>query len=402
MEVVWRPIVFGERLAALTVAVDVTERLRAEHRNAVFSKLGHRLSAATSNSEAATIICEAADALFKWDDFSLDLYYAERDEVFSLLTVTTVEGQRVEIPSSPQPKTANVLIQRVIKKGAELVSSVEAKHYSAVSMLAPIRKGERVIGVLFVQNTTPGAYGNRDLEVFQALADQSGGALERVRAEQDLRESRQRFRDLFENSPDAIFVEDLDGTVLDVNFAACVLHGLTREQLIGKNALNDLVPPARRESARRDFEKLASGKLSWVEGESLTADGNSTSVEVRVGRMEYNGKPALLLHVRDITERRAAAAAVQSSEMLFRSVWENSVDGMRLTDENGVIVAVNKAYCKLVGMEAEELEGKLFTIVYAESENPPAKYSNDNGNIFAPAARIVKFNGNTPCTTARL
>ena len=47
------------------------------------------------------IICEAADALFKWDDFALDLYFAERDEVFSLLNITTVEGQRVEIPSSP-------------------------------------------------------------------------------------------------------------------------------------------------------------------------------------------------------------------------------------------------------------------------------------------------------------
>jgi PAS domain S-box-containing protein len=386
VEVVWSPIVFGERFAALTMATDVTERLRTEHRNAVFSKLGHRLSSATTNSEAAIIICEAADALFKWNDFALDLYFAESDEVFSLLTITTVEGQRVEIPSSPQPRTANALVQRVIKKGAELVSSVEVKHYSAVSMLAPIRKGDRIIGVLFVQNNTPGAYTNRDLEVLQTLADQCSGALERVRAEQDLRESRQRFRDLFENSPDAIFVEDLDGTVLDVNFAACVLHGLTREQLIGKNTLNDLIPPSRRENARRDFQKLASGKLSWVEGESLTADGNSTPVEVRAGRVEYNGKPALLLHVRDITERRAAEAAVQSSEMLFRSVWENSVDGMRLTDETGVIIAVNKAYCNLVGMEAEQLEGKLFTIVYAESENPQAILERQREHFRARAA----------------
>jgi len=166
-----------------------------------------------------------------------------------------------------------------------------------------------------------------DTVALQTLADQCSGTLERVRAEQDLRESQRRFRDLFENSPDAIFVEDLEGMVLDVNFAACVLHGVTREQLIGKNAVHDLIPPARRENARRDFEKLTSGKLSWVEGESLTADGSITPVEVRAGRVEYNGQPALLLHVRDISERRAAEAAVQSSEMLFRSVWENSVDG---------------------------------------------------------------------------
>jgi PAS domain S-box-containing protein len=372
VEVVWSPLVFGERFAALAMASDVTERLRTEHRNSVFSKLGHRLSSASTNSEAATIICEAADALFQWDDFTLDLYFAEYDEVFSLLSVTTVEGRRVEIPSSPQPKTANALVQRVIKKGAELLSSYGTKHFSADTMLAPIRKGERVIGLLFVQHHMPGSYNNRDLEVLQTLADQCSGAMERVRAEQDLRESRQRFRDLFENSPDAIFVEAMDGTVLDVNFAACVLHGLTREQLIGKNALNDLVPPASRQHAGRDFPKLASGQLSWVEGESLAADGSVIPVEVRAGRVEYNDKPALLLHVRDITQRRAAETAVQSSEMLFRSVWENSVDGMRLTDENGIVIAVNKAYCKLFGLEAEQLEDKPFTIVYAESEKPQA------------------------------
>jgi PAS domain S-box-containing protein len=386
MEIFWSPIVFGERFAALAMGTDVTERLRTEHRNGVFSKLGHRLSSATTSPEAAKIICDAADSLFKWDDFALDLYFAEQDEVFSLLTITTVGGQRVEIPSSPQPKTANALVRRVIKKGAELVSAFEARQFSAVTMLAPIRKGELVIGVLFVQSHTPGAYTDRDLEVIQSLADQCSGALERVRAEQDLRESQRRFRDLFENSPDAIFVEDMDGTVLDVNFAACVLHGLTREQLIGKSSVSDLVPPSRRENARRDFQKLASGKLSWVESESLTADGNITPVEVRAGRVEYNGKPALLLHVRDISERRAAEAAVQSSEMLFRSVWENSVDGMRLTDGNGVIVAVNRAYCELVEMKAEDLEGKLFTVVYAESENPPAMLEKQREYFQARAA----------------
>ena len=70
------PMVFHGRFAALTMAVDVTERRRVEHRNAIFSKLSHRLSSATTAAEAAMIICEAADALFQLDDFALDLYDA--------------------------------------------------------------------------------------------------------------------------------------------------------------------------------------------------------------------------------------------------------------------------------------------------------------------------------------
>ena len=93
-------------------------------------------------------------------------------------------------------------------------------------------------------------------------------------------------------------------------------------------------------------------------------------VEVRASRVNYAGGPAVLLHVRDITDRKLAEAALRSSEMLFHSVWENSVDGMRLTDKDGNIVAVNDAFCKLVGMSREDLEGKPFTVVFADSEQP--------------------------------
>ena len=82
------------------------------------------------------------------------------------------------------------------------------------------------------------------------------------------------------------------------------MNGLTRQELIGKNSLEDLITSSHRETARRDFQKLAGGKLTWVEGESLMADGRIIPVEVRAGRVEYNGKAALLLHIRDITQRR--------------------------------------------------------------------------------------------------
>ena len=192
---------------------------------------------------------------------------------------------------------------------------------------------------------------------------------DRKQVEAGLRDSEQRFRELFEGSPDAVFVEDLNGTVLDINPAACRLHGATREDLIGKN-VSDLVPPERREEAARDFQALVEGRLEQIEGASYTQDGQVVPVEVRASRVNYAGQEAVLLHVRDITDRKLAEAALRSSEMLFHSVWENSVDGMRLTDEKGNIVAVNDAFCKLVGMSREELEGKPFTVIFADSEQP--------------------------------
>src|SRR5213075_784738 len=111
----------------------------------------------------------------------------------------------------------------------------------------------KVIGLLSIQSYTLKAYDHQDLNTLQTLADHCGGALERIRAEQALHDSEQRFRDLFEGSPDAIFVEDFNGRVLDVNPAACQLHGVTREELLGKS-VSELVPPESREEVARDFK----------------------------------------------------------------------------------------------------------------------------------------------------
>ena len=369
VEVVWSPLTFEGRLAALTMATDVTARRRAAHRNAQFNKLSRQLSAVTTASGAAMFICEAADQLFNWDDFALDLYFEEKDEVVSLLTITTVEGRRVEIPASPQSKSANTLVQRVITRGAELVSAQETGEQAGTTMIAPIRKGSRVIGVLFVHRRHTQSYSEHDLETFQTLADQCGGALDRARAEENLRHSQQRFYQLFENSPDAILVEDYPGKILDANASACALYQLTREQLIGKNAVEELVPEAAREAARANFRRLASRQISGVEGECFRADGRSVPVEARVVHIEFDGQPAMLFHVRDISARHAAELALRSSETLFRSVWENSVDGMRLTDENGAVVAVNESFCRLVGMSQDQLDGKLFSVIYSTDIN---------------------------------
>ncbi len=380
VEMVWSPMAFLGRFSALAMANDVTERRRGEHRNSVFFKLSQRLSTAITAAEAAQIISEAADALFEWDHFALDLYSPKKNEVISLLNITVNDGKRVKNPVFPQPGKLNDLMQRVITQGPELLSGKSAPNDFASGMVVPMRRGAEVIGLLFVQSRRAGAYGRRDLETLEMLAGECSGALERVRVEEELHESQRRFRDLFENSPDAIFVEDLKGNVLDVNLAASLLHGIPREQLIGKNAV-ELVPPNLREHARRDFDKLVSGKISRIESESLIAGGRVTPVELRVNLVEYGGQPALLLHVRDVTERRAAQTALQSSETLFRSVWENSADGMRLTDENGVIVAVNNAFCKLACLRQDELEGKPFTVVYAPSENAAEMIERHHSNF---------------------
>lgn len=361
---------------------DISERKRLEAQHSELASLGRELSSVTEEHEAAQLIQATADRLFDWDVFTLDLYSPETGLVHPVLDIDTIGGKRVSTARPGVSHPASALARRVMAQGAELILRQppltmlpeatpfgDTSRPSASLMLTAIRERGRVIGILAVHSYKFDAYTPQDLQTLQILADHCGGALERIHQRERLRESEQRFRDLFAGSPDAIFVEDLEGNVLDANPAACRLHGLTSEQIVGRN-VSELVPLARREEVARDFAKLVSGELTWLEGESLAADGKVTPVEVRTGRIQYAGKPAILLHVRDLSERKQAESALRSSEMLFHSVWENSVDGMRLTDEHGRIVAVNDAYCQMVGMNRVELEGRPMTVVYADSEEP--------------------------------
>jgi PAS domain S-box-containing protein len=135
---------------------------------------------------------------------------------------------------------------------------------------------------------------------------------ERKRAEAAVRESERRFRDLFENSPDAVFVEDQNGVVVDVNPAGCRLHQLSREQLIGRNVL-DLVPPQERDQIAADFSKWFTGEQNYYDGFTYTSTGHCLPVEIRGTLIQYQGHPAVLLHVRDITERKLAEQALRDS-----------------------------------------------------------------------------------------
>jgi two-component system cell cycle sensor histidine kinase/response regulator CckA len=100
------------------------------------------------------------------------------------------------------------------------------------------------------------------------------------------------FQNFFESSPDAIFVHDLAGNVLDCNPAAAVLLGIPRDRIIGNPTLIAGLEP----DPSPEFEAFCP-----------TSDGRSIPVWIRTSRIDCLGRPALLLHVRDITEYRNRA-----------------------------------------------------------------------------------------------
>lgn len=144
---------------------------------------------------------------------------------------------------------------------------------------------------------------------------------ERKAAAESLRASEERFRLLFENSPDAIFVEDAQGRVRDVNPAACALHDTTRRDLVGKNVF-DLVPAEYRDAVREDFRRLHAGEIHALVSTSLRSDGRVVPIELTCNPIAYGDEPCVLLHVRDISERVCAEQAQRNAQELETKLLE--------------------------------------------------------------------------------
>jgi PAS domain S-box-containing protein len=120
-------------------------------------------------------------------------------------------------------------------------------------------------------------------------------------AEQELRNSEERFKTLFLESPDAVFVEDQEGLILDVNPAACRLLQMDKSALLNRNIL-ELVPPMNEAHLESDFQDWMKNHLKNSRGWALPVEGNKIPVEINASEINYSGKQAYLFIVRDITE----------------------------------------------------------------------------------------------------
>ncbi|MEA3444632.1 MAG: PAS domain S-box protein, partial [Bacteroidota bacterium] len=182
----------------------------------------------------------------------------------------------------------------------------------------------------------------------------------RVKAEEDLQKSNENFWELFNHSPDAIFVEDRNGKIIDVNATACRLQKYSRKELIGKSIFS-LIPESQLGKTKKDFKNWFSGELTNIESNTVTKDGSTIPIEIHGSKISFNNDEALMLIVRDTTERQKAHKALKTSERRFRTLFETiptvAVQGF---DINREIIFWNKACESFYGYSGDEAKGKNF------------------------------------------
>ncbi len=178
---------------------------------------------------------------------------------------------------------------------------------------------------------------------------------DRTRAEEALRESEDRYRDLVEHSHDLICTHDSTGLLLSANQSVINLLGFDREALL-KMSLRDLLVP----EFRSDFDKYLDTVRTCGSAHGLmkvqTAAGQTRIIEYNnTLRTEGVDEPIVRTMANDITERKQAETALRESEVRYRMLFDNNPQPMWVYDlETLSFLAVNEAAIHNYGYSREE------------------------------------------------
>ena len=185
---------------------------------------------------------------------------------------------------------------------------------------------------------------------------------ERKRAEETLLRSEEKFRSLVEYALEESFILDLTGTVLFANNAAARLVEIDDPaRLVGRNVM-EFIAPESQEDVIRDFARVSRGHDAFLAHyHVISTTGKKMYVESIGKIVNYEGKPASLISLRNITGQKRIEEALRESEERYLSLFNRSLDCIYIHDLAGNFIDANPAALALLGYAREDIPCLTFT-----------------------------------------
>jgi PAS domain S-box-containing protein len=186
-------------------------------------------------------------------------------------------------------------------------------------IIIPIKSRGIVLGVIFVYPQKDFKLKPSDIQMLDAIGVQLGMAVENFRFYAEVKESSEKFWDLFENSRDILFTMDSSGKLTAVNKETEKLSGYSKVELFGKSIF-DFIAPDGAERARDMLAGRGTGGTNgppWTEFEVIKRDGSRAFVEASARRIMKDGATTgFQVSARDITERKNLRELLVKAERL--------------------------------------------------------------------------------------
>lgn len=249
-------------------------------------------------------------------------------------------------------------------------------------LVTPLLFGAEVLGTLSVVAPARRAFSEdeakllEDLARFAAIAVQNAHLYEQAQAEiaerqqvtTALRQNELRYRALFENTNDAIFIISLEGKYLAANQRASDMLGYSLEELLVRDPL-EIIVPEEHADARQRLEHLLNGATMPIyERRFRHKDGHILTTEINIALIrDPEGRPLHIQSVvRDITQRKAAEEALRQSEEKHRLLLDSIQSPVLALSHDMQILYCNTAYASYVNMLPETLSGKKLTTLFPQ------------------------------------
>ena len=198
-------------------------------------------------------------------------------------------------------------------------------------------------------------------ELEQTVKQLEQEAVRRKRAEEALRESQARYKQLWDNAPVAYHTLDAKGMILHVNQTEADMLGYTKEEMVGQSIFDFVLPEQRKEAKERFQFKLA-GEAVPKDLDRIYVRKDGSRIYVSVDDVLENDRDGKVIGVRttmvDVSEQKRAEVALRESEERFRDIAYSMADWVWEVDENGVYTYCSKRVEDILKYAPEELIGK--------------------------------------------
>ena len=340
----------GNVTGTLSSGIDITERERAERTQRLIHEIGNAVHASRNTKELFAIIRESLGQVLNTENFFIALYDHETDTI--TLDYFVDQKDQGQFDSFPAGKTLTGYVVR--NNTSLLLTREEADRWveagiveivgtpSQVWLGVPLRVRSEVIGALVVQSyTNPREFGPADRDMLEFVSGQIGFAIERKRADEELRASEARNRAIVEAVPDLMFQLDRSGRFLSYESPRTDDLAVSPEAFLGKS-VDQVFPPHFAKEIRERVERaLATDEIQLLEY-SLPIPMPDGEVREFEARIVPSGEDTVLGVVRDITKRKRA-------EKLLRTLNRAALAMERTLTPDEVIEVVSQ-HLRTVGL----------------------------------------------------
>jgi PAS domain S-box-containing protein len=391
-EITTQPIRYENRPAIMSIMRDITERKRAEDHKRIIAEVQDVLLSPCELEDIYRLVAEKTKQLIgdgiaatsildeKRKTLRMGCYFGVDIPLEKILQVIGFDPWQKEFPLDAMANE-DLSIYRSSK-----LSILEGGLYALMTRLVPKPACRMLEKLLHVQKIYGMGFIHKEshlgglvilarndisshIPAIEQMVNLATIAIERKRAEDEVKNSEKRFHALIAHGRDEISLLAADGTLLWESPSVHSTLGYAPNQFMGENIFGLMHPDDQARTSNMYAQVVqAPGSIQDGEFRLLHADGSWRWIECSATNLLHEPSvQAIVINYRDITERKRAAKALEQSETKYRRMVETTNEGVIILDRETQMTLINQQAANMLGYTVEELLGrKLESLLFED------------------------------------